>query len=313
MAGISDPRTAWVCKWCDELLDKKVVLVREFAAALGRVAHAAEVLVYLKPFLGPLYAWQANLPPVSMVHLPLMVVMVLSWLREKFAQKLRTPFGLPVTFKGELYRADAKAQGDLVVVGGWELAHSDSPLGCRWFSIRLNKHDIPWAYSRGDPFKAIAALELLGTLLCIMAFQPQEAHPTGWRIAFTASGDNRSTGFALDKLSSTKFPLYLVLMELSEQLRIRNLLLSIAWRPRDENEEADALTNEVFGNFCPERRVHFTWGQLEFLVLPRLTKAAADLFHLVKEAIDRARLEALEDKQSSKLGKKRPLKETDPW
>ena len=34
---------------------------------------------------------------------------------------------------------------------------------------------------------------------------------------------------------------------MSEQLRSRNVVLSVVWRPRDENEEADALTNEQFG------------------------------------------------------------------
>ena len=78
----------------------------------------------------------------------------------------------------------------------------------------------------------------------------------------------------MDKLSSTKFPLYLVLMELSEQLRVRNLALSVAWRPRDENEEADALTNECFGAFRPELRTHVSWADLRFMVLPRLADTA---------------------------------------
>ena len=85
------------------------------------------------------------------------------------------------------------------------------------------------------------SLELLASLLCILDFQPKQATTTGARISVTASGDN--------KLSSTKYSMYLVLMELSEQMRLRNMIFSIAWRPRDENEEADALTNEVFYKF----------------------------------------------------------------
>ena len=50
-----------------------------------------------------------------------MVTMVLMRLREKFYQRLQTPFGQTIEFKGELYRADAKAQGDLIVIGAGSL------------------------------------------------------------------------------------------------------------------------------------------------------------------------------------------------
>ena len=61
-------------------------------------------------------------------------------------------------------------------------------------------------------------------------------------------------------------------------LRLRNVALSAAWRPRDENEEADALTNECFGAFTLERRIHLRWSDLSFLVLPRLATAAEEHF-----------------------------------
>ena len=111
VAGISDSRSAWVQKWCAGLVRDKAVCIRDFVAALGRVGHAAEILPYVKPFLGPLYAWHSNMAPGTATAIPVMVIMVLSWLEEKFAQKLRTPFGLPVVQRGELYRSDAKAHG----------------------------------------------------------------------------------------------------------------------------------------------------------------------------------------------------------
>ena len=46
------------------------------------------------------------------------------------------------------------------------------------------------------------------------------------------------------------------------------MIFSVAWRPHDENEEADALTNEVFTSFDPGLRVPLQWDKLEFLVLP---------------------------------------------
>ena len=67
-------------------------------------------------------------------------------------------------------------------------------------------------------------------------------------------------------------------MELSEQMRFRNMIFSIAWRLRDENEEADALTNEVYTGFDPGLRVSLQWDKLEFFVLPHLTELAEAQF-----------------------------------
>ena len=78
-------------------------------------------------------------------------------------------------------------------------------------------------------------------------------------------------------------------MELSEQLRRRNLLLSVAWRPRDENEEADALTNEVFAAFDAKLRIPVRWQDLEFAVLPSLTESAEAHFHVLQKARAAAR------------------------
>ena len=53
-------------------------------------------------------------------------------------------------------------------------------------------------------------------------------------------------------------------MELTAQLVRRHRTLDLQWRSRDENEEADALTNERFEGFDPARRIDATG------VLPRL-------------------------------------------
>ena len=99
-------------------------------------------------------------------------------------------------------------------------------------------------------------------------------------------------------------------MELSEQLRRRNLLLSVTWRPRDENEEADALTNENFGGFNEALRINFEWKDLEFLVLPRLTQAAEALFEEM-----RAERRASRQASAARLAKpaRKRLRDRDPW
>ena len=104
-------------------------------------------------------------------------------------------------------------------------------------------------------------------------------------------------------------PLDLVLMELSEQLHPRILLLSVVWRPRDENEEADALTNEDFGAFDPARRVAVRWEDLDFLVLPRLAGEAERSFRHVRE---------LKAQRSGGLARRperrrKRLRDAEPW
>ena len=58
------------------------------------------------------------MPRGAVVTLPPMIRMILTWLRGQFDAGLRAPFG------GEIYRADAKAEGELMVLGGWEISHS---------------------------------------------------------------------------------------------------------------------------------------------------------------------------------------------
>ena len=100
------------------------------------------------------------------------------------------------------------------------------------------------------------------------------------------------------------------LLELAEQLHSARLLLSVAWRPRDENEEADALTNGIFTAFTPALRVKVKWADLSFKVLPRLAASAEALF---KER-QLAKASAKEPARPAGGGKRRkPLREKDPW
>ena len=310
-AGISDARSRWASAWCRRVAEERTVLADDFREGLGRLAFAAALLVFTKPFLGPLYAWASAIPAGARAEVPPLVKWVLTWVAEKFEERVRIKFGTKARHLGERYRADAKAEGENIVIGGWEVVGGEGTSQSRWFSMRFTRAEIPWAYIRGDPFRSIAALELLATLVCVMALSPQEPSLTGALIALTASGDNQSNGFTLDKLCSTKFPLYLVLMELSEQLRSRQLVLSVAWRPRDENEEADALTNERFGAFSLDRRVHVKWSDLRFSVLPRLTDQAVRHF----EELQKLKAAARRRPHSAQAtrAKRGRLMETDPW
>ena len=79
----------------------------------------------------------------------------------------------PKAYMGELFRTDAKAEGQDVAVGGWECRGGCKPIDARWFAIKLNIENTPWLHCRGEPFKVVASLELLATLYAVLAFLPE--------------------------------------------------------------------------------------------------------------------------------------------
>ena len=62
------------------------------------------------------------------------------------------------------------------------------------------------------------------------------------------------------------------------------MILRLGWAPRDQNEEADALTNSDFSSFELSRRVVVDLAAIEWRVLPRMLEAAQDLYDRVQKA-----------------------------
>ena len=85
-----------------------------------------------------------------------------------------------------------------------------------------------------------------------------------------AGTDNRANDFLSNKRSTTKWPLMLINMQLSSCLAKSRLTLDLRWRPRDENKEADELTNEVFSSFSMSKRVALSFEQLDLQLVNEL-------------------------------------------
>ena len=173
---------------------------------------------------------------------------------------------------GEVLRIDAKAEGDLVVIGGWK-----SQGGCKtrdgpWFSLELTRKTAPWAFERGEPFRTIASLELIASLVGLMILVPQEVQggETSAVVSLSCGTDSQGNTHLLDRMLTTKYPLGVVLMELAHQSRVRRMVLRAHWLPRLENEEADALTNFEFRHFDPKHRIEVKLEDLKFAVLDDL-------------------------------------------
>ena len=217
-----------------------------------------------------------------MKKLPPYVKFILWFLSERLKARrtIRCLRGRPRPNKVvERFRKDAKAEGDLVTIGGYEthdregreLGHKEA----RWFYLKLDRGSAPWAFAKGEPFRTISPLEMLGTLMAIMLFL--EGEGTGeenWTGTLSAGGltDNRGNSFALTKLLSTKWPLMAFLAETAFQLEAKNLAFEMTWVPREQNHVADAITNGDYAWLNPTRRIRTSLDKLPFVVFNTLPR-----------------------------------------
>lgn len=281
--GVSAKRADWMRTWLDNKISEGRVEMSDFSGVLGRLCFALGPLEHARPFLAPMFAWLAAVGHRGSMILPWSVLYIMRLLREEFTEERRTIEILP---RGEdiglAFRAAAKAEGADIVVGGWECVHGTPTERARWFSVTLTRKTAPWAYSRGEPYRTIASLELFGTLLCVMVFGDAWGDTYRSKVAVTGLTDNQGHTFCIARLMTPKFPLLVVLSELAVQLRSRGMELDLFWVPRDQNEEADALTNREFSGFDPKLRVEVDVEKLAFQVLPDMLAVSEDLHNRVK-------------------------------
>jgi hypothetical protein len=160
--GVSALRAAWAIRWLTDKAAEGAVRLGELKEGLGRLQFVAGPVEYVRPFLGPLYAWASVGPRFAKPRLPVMVVLIMRYLAKELQGGHMMPCEARAEHLGEVFRLDAKAEGEKVVIGGWRVTASGRPRDAEWFSLTLTRATAPWAYARGDPFRTIAALELLG-------------------------------------------------------------------------------------------------------------------------------------------------------
>ena len=316
--GLSEARASWLCKWIKERSATPVV-VEEFVAVLGRLGFAFALSPVDRPFLGPLYAWASSRPLGSCTRLPLMARLVLTWMEHRLSRcPLRQVAPRPPAIP-EVFRADAKAQGEEVVLGGWLSLNGLPTEEAPWYSVTLSRRTAPWAYARGEPFRAIAALELMASLLCLKLLVPlardRGLEVPGGSLRLCGATDNKGNRHILDKHMTSKFPAVVVLMEIAAEEEAQDLVLDLHWVPRNQNEEADALTNHDFGDFRPQNRIACDFASVKWIVLETMMSAGMQLY----SELDAAKAEAAAAAGAALKGgaggrsRKRPLREADPW
>ena len=271
--GITEKRVHWCVRWIGDKLREGEVRLGELREGLGRLQFVAGPLEYLRPFLGPLYAWASAAPRYAQPRLPVMIRLIMEFIAEELTCSGMAACADGDADLGEVFRLDAKAEGESVAIGGWRCRGAKRTVDATWFAISLNRRNAPWAFQKGEAFRTIASLELLGVLVGLMLLVPDSdlalRNGTGL-LTLSCGTDNLGNTFLLDRLLTTKYPLGVVLMEVAFQCRKRNLVLRANWVPRLENQEADDLTNMEFKSFDPRRRLAVDLDSLKFGVLDRL-------------------------------------------
>ena len=222
-------------------------------------------------------------------------------------------------------RVDAKAEGDLITLGGWlPVCDGDgmprtelSP----WYSVDLDKTNAPWAYCKGEPYRTVSALELIASTAGLVIFEkwmPTAAGgPCEAAVQVTGFTDSQVSAAVVDKGMTTSFPLCVVAMELSAQLESRKLRLKLHWSPREVNVEADNLTNKIFSGFTEEKRLEVDWTRMPWLVLDDAMRSGLNFYDEAKRMKEVKRIVGSSlQSGASKTRKKRKgtaLRDTDPW
>lgn len=126
--GISEKKVKLIVEWIEKHQASRGVTGRALKSALGRFCFVAGALQHVRPFLVPLFTWSTVLGPGTFAKFPDAINVLLDSVREEVAKE---PMSRPRRWKGEvleIFRVDAKAEGDHIVIGGWE----SQSLGALW-------------------------------------------------------------------------------------------------------------------------------------------------------------------------------------
>eukprot|EP00438_Fugacium_kawagutii_P021260 Skav214659 [mRNA] locus=scaffold1706:67894:68805:- [translate_table: standard] len=301
-------------EWHEKHAASGGVVGRDLKSALGRFGFVAGALPHVRPFLGPMYAWAAVLAPGTFAKFPDAVAVLLEYV---MGEVKKTPMTRPRSVPEqslELFRVDAKAEGDLVVVGGWETGGCEDTASSRWFSVTLTRKNAPWVFLKGAPFRNIASLELTAVLVATIVFgRDLSDFSSRPRIIVTGSTDNLGNMHVLRHFMSCKFPLSVVVMELAMWLKRFNMELDLGWIPRGQNVEADALTNLEFEGFSPALRIEVDFEKIEFLVLNTLMEKAGSLDDEIRLAKSSKEVKGDRPQKDVSKRKRGQTKWEDPW
>ena len=165
--GISAGRTDWILQQVEIYeRDGYLIHMRRFQEFVGRLGFMAQALVWMRPFLAPMYAWSAAVSHKSTLPAPVLVRLVLRYVALELSGGERmVPVKGPEFSLGEVFR---KAAEDCVVLGGWRLQEDVS--AASWFSLKIGVAEAPWLFKDGHSKQNSTVAELLAFYAALHAF-----------------------------------------------------------------------------------------------------------------------------------------------
>ena len=206
--GISLKRGDRLMQWISNARKNRfVVTARDFSEFLGRLGFVAQLVIWVKPHLAPLFAWAAVTARSTVGKLPDTIILTLEYLEKEFlAESYLVSVRKPRVMAGESFRTDAKCTDSFVVLAGWELQSK------RWFSLKLGPEEVPYLFKEGGGSQwASTAAELMATLLALHAFGwlDHGKHRKTLDVVLSAGTDNRANEALSLKRSTTRWPRWL--------------------------------------------------------------------------------------------------------
>ena len=98
-----------------------------------------------------------------------------------------------------------------------------------------------------------------------------------------AIADNLGNSFVAARQMTAKYPVTLLLMELTEWLKDLGVVLDLKWVPRDQNVEADSLSNLDVKDFDDQLRIDVLPEHVPWKIAHSLLKASEDLYFTIIE------------------------------
>ena len=149
--------------WC--------IMGRRFSAFLRRLNFVARLLSWIRPFLAPLFAFNAVLHRGTVARLPAMAFISLCYVRDELkssdgVQSVKQTWLAP----HESFRTDAKCETGRVALGGWSSKSGLHPKLAPWFSPEVFPSDLLCLFRDGESGWASTSAELLASLAALVAF-----------------------------------------------------------------------------------------------------------------------------------------------
>ena len=172
--GLSEKRANWLIKFVENLQgDGWLTGVRQFQEFHGRLGFASQMLRWLKPLLGPGYAWLSAVAKATTLKVPELLAITCIFIKEKFSSGLRKlPCGCREEHIGEIFRTDTKCADGRVILGGWRTDFTPTSKSAPWFSLEIGVYEAPWLFRGPERSSSWAStsVEMLASVVALQVF-----------------------------------------------------------------------------------------------------------------------------------------------